>query len=265
MWPSSGNVISVLDTPEILLKQKHIFTECEYLLTNKKISHTPKALRDTVARDIDVKSNTQLPPKAGLQTPLGQARLLHDLANIELQAMEMGLRTLYEFPDAPKELREQLIDVILDESRHLNLCLKGMHTLGFEWGFAPARTNLWDATSHEDTLLDRILIVHCYLEASGLDSGEWILNKLNGVINREPREIVRTIADEEIGHVQFGLRWFRTLCAQEKKDPSQEFQSRLTSLQSKIPKRAAKITNDRRIAAGFTKNDLDFLLHFTQN
>lgn len=258
-------MISVLDTPEIFLKQKRISTECQHLLSNPNITHTPKALRNTVARDIDIKSNKDLPQKVGLQTSLGQARLLHDLANIELQAMEMGLRTLYEFPKAPKELREQLVDIILDESRHLHLCLDGLQTLGFEWGFAPARTNLWDATSHEDTLLDRILIVHCYLEASGLDSGEWILNKLNGVINREPREIVRTIADEEIGHVQFGLNWFRTLCAQEKKDPSQEFQSRLTSLQNKIPKRAAKITNDRRIAAGFSQKDLNFLLQFTQN
>jgi uncharacterized ferritin-like protein (DUF455 family) len=162
-------------------------------------------------------------------------------------------------------MREQLVGIILDESRHLQLCLDGMHTLGFEWGFAPARTNLWDATSHDDTLLDRILIVHCYLEASGLDSGEWILNKLNGVINSAPRQIVRTIADEEIGHVQFGLNWFRSLCAKENKDASHEFQTRLTALHDKIPKRAAKITTDRRKAAGFTQVDLDFLVQFTQN
>ncbi len=258
-------MISVLDTPEILLKQKRVFSECQLLLSNTELSHTPQALRYSIARDISIKSKNELPPKAGLQTPLGQARLLHDLANIELQAMEMGLRTLHEFPNAPKELREQLAEIIIDESRHLQLCLEGMQTLGFEWGFAPARTNLWDATSHDDTLLDRILIVHCYLEASGLDSGEWILNKLNGVINSAPRQIVRTIADEEIGHVQFGLKWFRSLCALEKKEASHEFQTRLTVLQHKIPKRSAKITNDRRKAAGFTQKDLDFLVQFTQN
>lgn len=45
-------------------------------------------------RDAQVLLNKDLPPKAGLSTKEGQARLLHDLANIELQAMELGLRTL---------------------------------------------------------------------------------------------------------------------------------------------------------------------------
>src|SRR4051812_40126695 len=60
------------------------------------------------ARDTKVVRLHELPPKPGLSTAEGQARLLHDLASIELQAMELGLRTLTEYPNAPKEFREQL-------------------------------------------------------------------------------------------------------------------------------------------------------------
>lgn len=52
-------------------------------------------------RDVQTLALRNLPDKKGLSSKEGQARLLHDLASIELQAMELGLRTLAEFADAP--------------------------------------------------------------------------------------------------------------------------------------------------------------------
>ena len=71
------------------------------------------------ARDISLLAPKELPEKKGLSFKEGQARLLHDLASIELQAMELGLRTLVEFPEAPKDFREQLWQITLSESEHL--------------------------------------------------------------------------------------------------------------------------------------------------
>ena len=123
----------------------------------------------------------QLPAKKGLSFKEGQARLLHDLASIELQAMELCLRSLYEYPDAPVAFREQLATIALGEGNHLQLCLNGIETLGFAWGDWPVHVALWHSTANSDSLLDRILIVHRYLEGSGLDAGDTLLRRLSGV------------------------------------------------------------------------------------
>ncbi|MCX7978133.1 MAG: ferritin-like domain-containing protein, partial [Bdellovibrionaceae bacterium] len=76
------------------------------------------------ARDVKVLPLHQHPPKEGFTQRSGRARLLHDLANIELQAMELGLRTLLEFPHAPQQFREELGELTLSEGQHLRLCLE---------------------------------------------------------------------------------------------------------------------------------------------
>ncbi len=49
---------------------------------------------ESIGRDVRVVPPAALPRKLGLSSTEGQARLLHDLANIELQAMELAVRTL---------------------------------------------------------------------------------------------------------------------------------------------------------------------------
>src|SRR5688572_7772101 len=62
-------------------------------------------------RDVQIFPINKLPPKKGLSTREGQARLLHDLASIELQAMELGVRTLAEYPEAPARFRVELAEI----------------------------------------------------------------------------------------------------------------------------------------------------------
>ncbi|RYZ67422.1 MAG: DUF455 family protein, partial [Proteobacteria bacterium] len=135
-----------------------------------KIRETPNALARALntsaprkqfdlARDVRVVQTKDLPNKPGISTVEGQARLLHDLASIELQALELGLRTLEEYPEAPKEFREQLAEVTAGEARHLALCLDGIEALGYSWGHWNVHLALWNVVSPEDSLLDRILIV----------------------------------------------------------------------------------------------------------
>ena len=167
------------------------------------------------ARDISLLAPKELPEKKGLSFKEGQARLLHDLASIELQAMELGLRTLVEFPDAPKEFREQLWEITLSESEHLEMCLTEIEGLGFKWGDWPVHCALWSATGSHDSLLDRVLIVHRFLEGSGLDAGETILRRLKGVDAKPVQKAAEKIFSDEIGHVEFGSRWYRNICKSE--------------------------------------------------
>lgn len=208
------------------------------------------------ARDIQVLAPQFHPPKKGLSSPEGLARLLHDLASIELQAMELGLRTLAEFPQAQEKFRNELCEVTRSEGQHLKLCVEGLRTLGFEWGAWPVHCALWLATSEEDALLDRLLIVHRYLEGSGLDAGDQILRRLKGARSPEVKNILEVITRDEVGHVHFGSHWYRYFCQEEGLDPEIDFPRRMKKLKSVLPRRIEKLSYDLRKQAGFTDFEL---------
>lgn len=226
----------------------------------KALRLSASALMPTApARDVKVVDLSAMPEKQGMDHKDGQMRLVHDLAHIEMQAMELGLRTLAEFPEAPQEFKEQLISVILDESRHLRMLLDCLEQGGRPWGSFPVHLGLWHATSSEDDLLDRILIVHRYLEGSGLDAGDKIVKKLWGSGQKSLFDAVKIIVKEEVDHVSFGSRWFKSICEDQKLDPDQHFKNRMSALHQHLPKRVLKLNRKVRAQAGFTEFEMDVL------
>lgn len=213
-------------------------------------------------RDIPVVLAEQMPPKLGFSSQQGQARLLHDLAGIELQAFELGLRSLIEFPEAPEEFRKELAEITLSEAEHFQFCLKALDSLGFRWGEWPTHIALWKAVSKEDSLLDRVLIVHRYLEGSGLDAGDTLLRRLYGVTEGAAHQVLKKIVSEEIAHVSFGSKWYRRLCEIQKINPEEDFPKRMEKLRYQIPKRIEPISRDLRTRAGFSSSEMDYLESF---
>ncbi len=224
------------------------------------------AVPDLPARDILVLPPQSHPQKKGLSKIEGQGRLLHDLASIELQAMELGLRTLNEFPQAPAEFLKELSEVTRGESKHLQLCLEGLSKLGFKWGHWPVHCSLWAATAKNDSLLDRILIVHRYLEGSGLDAGEQILKRLKSIQAPRVQQILTLITEEEVAHVEFGSRWYKSICLLEGLDPEKDFSERMWKIRKTIPRRIEKLSYELRKRAGFSDGELrvceDLRAHF---
>lgn len=217
------------------------------------------AVPEVPARDIRVLNACDMPPRKGLSQKEGQARLLHDLANIELQAVELCYRGLLDFPDADSNFREELYRLLKDEGRHLSLCLQALEDLGFRWGDFPVHLGLWHAVRSGDDLLNRILIVHRYLEGNGLDAGDTLLRKLHGVPEARVHMVVGEIARDELGHVAFGSRWFKYLCEKENLDPDQEFKRRFAMIETQIPRRIEKINWELRKCAGYSDEELRFL------
>lgn len=211
------------------------------------------------SRDVQVLDLKKHPPKKGLSLAEGKARLLHDLASIELQAMELALRTLGEFPEADPRFREQLKDLTLSEGRHLKLCLKAIEELGFKWGDWPVHLALWNAVSPKDSLLERVFIVHRYLEGSGLDAADTLLRRLYGIGKSLTTEVIQLITDEEVDHVKFGSYWFHELCRQEKRDADLEFKIVISCLRGRLPKRVEPINYDLRKKSDFTDSEIEQL------
>lgn len=210
-------------------------------------------------RDAEVTHPRFHPPKPGFSTRSGQARMLHDLASIELQAMELGLRTLTEFSSAPVEFKTELLNIVLSESTHLEMCLTEIEKLGHAWGDWPIHLALWRSTSNDDSLLDRILIVHRYLEGSGLDAGDTLFRRLELIDCTSVKKAVHQITHDEIGHVEFGSRWYRNFCKLENINPGTDYFSRMDRLLLTLPKRLEPLAVDLRIQAGFSGEEIQYL------
>jgi uncharacterized ferritin-like protein (DUF455 family) len=226
---------------------------------------SPRSLQIPVepARDILVLRKSEAATRPGLASSAGQIRLLHDLANIELQAMELGLRTLIEFPQAPPTFREQLAAITLEEATHPKLCLRAIESLGGKWGDAPIHLGLWAAVSSCDHLLERVFIVHRYLESSGLDAGEGLLRRLSGVGNKEVSSVVQKIVDEEVAHVEFGSRWYFSLCQEQKIDPF-DFYKKATDILVRTNPRKEGVHYNLRRRAGFQDREIEYLAELKQ-
>ena len=247
----------VLTVRDVWLKLEQVDLALEQALVGSQNIEIP----ELPGRDICFLPINKLPKKIKISTQEGQQKLLHDLANIELQAMELGLRTLIEFPWAPLDFREQLVKIVKEEAKHLKMCLQGIESLGGYWGKWPIHMGLWAATHKKDSLLERIFIVHRYLEGSGLDAGDTILRKLSGFESPVVKEIVKIIVDEEVGHVDFGSHWYKQVCAKFKVNEDLFFNQMVKKLMAKHPRRD-KLSEELRLDAGFTKSELKVLQEY---
>lgn len=245
---------NVLSEHNVWEKLKKIQRDCHRVSTE-----VLNPIPENPGRDVEVRAIKDLPPKKGLSFKDGQGRLLHDLASIELQAMELGVRTLIEFPDAPEQFRDELRQITLEEAKHLELCLQALDELGQPWGTYPTHIGLWQSVSSADSLLDRILIVHRYLEGSGLDASDHLRMRLSGVSAGRIHKVVDVIATDEVRHVEFGSRWYREICNREKIDANQDFRPRLMSLIHRIPRRLEKINTPLRTQVGFSGEEIAVL------
>jgi uncharacterized ferritin-like protein (DUF455 family) len=216
-------------------------------------------------RDIFILERGRHPGKKGLSYIEGQARLLHDMANIELQAMELALRTLCEFPEADRTFRQQLADLTLSEGRHLKMCVDGLRDLGYDWGHWPIHLVLWNAVDASDSLIDRLFIVHRYLEGSGLDAGQSLIERFRAIPPNKTVEIMNFISNEELNHVQFGSHWYRHFCTEYKLNADYKFKSLLTDLLPRLPRRMEPVNVELRKKALFSESEIQDLVHLRES
>lgn len=216
------------------------------------------SIPDLPGREIEVRPPDQMPQRKGLSFADGQARLLHDLGSIELQAAELCLRTLIEYPESPVDFQADLLELLRGEAGHLRLCLEGLKELGFQWGSFPVHLGLWAAVRSGEPLLDRLLIVHRYLEGNGIDAGSTLLRRLAGVPVNVTHRVVDQIVREEVGHVKFGNVWYRSLCQAQGLDPEVDLFERFRRIEEQVPKRIDHLAWELRRKAGFTEPELNF-------
>ncbi|GAC1633392.1 MAG: ferritin-like domain-containing protein [Nevskia sp.] len=197
-------------------------------------------------------------PYRGIGSVAGRAALIHAVAHIEFNAINLALDAAWRFRGLPADYYRDWLLVAKDEARHFALLRTRLRQLGFDYGDLAAHNGLWEAaekTAHD--VLDRMCCVPRVLEARGLDVTPGIILRLREVRDLETVAILETILAEEIGHVEIGTRWFRWLCAQRGIDPFATSQRLLAEQGLSI---RPPINEAARLAAGFTAEELRLLV-----
>jgi uncharacterized ferritin-like protein (DUF455 family) len=152
----------------------------------------------------------------------GRVALLHALAHIELNAIDLAwdIVTRFAGDDLPLAFFADWVGVGDDEARHFLLLQSRLADFGSNYGDLPAHDGLWEAAASTcDDLMARLAVVPMVLEARGLDVTPTMIGHLRDAGDSETAAILATIYRDEIGHVAAGHRWFEFLCRKRHLDP----------------------------------------------
>lgn len=202
-------------------------------------------------------------PPAGLlsrsvHTLEGRAVLIHALAHIEFNAINLALDVVWRFSSMPEKFYRDWMGVAREEAEHYRLLSEHLADLGYCYGDFPAHDGLWEmAERTQDDVLARLALVPRTLEARGLDASPAVRHKLASGGDRRGAEIVDLILREEIGHVAIGNYWYRWLCAQRSVDPVAHYAE--LALTYRAPKLKGPFNVQARMAAGFEPEEIEAL------
>jgi len=171
-----------------------------------------------------------VPPKAlsrrRIGSPEGHIALMHSIAHIEFNAINLALDAIYRFQEMPYEFYQDWLGVAGEESYHFQMIREHLYHLGAEYGDLTAHNGLWLTTYETDhDPLVRMALVPRTLEARGLDVTPPMIKKLRAIGDKRGVEILKILLRDEIGHVEVGTRWFRYLCEQRHLNPFDTFKA----------------------------------------
>ena len=138
-------------------------------------------------------------PRRRPGSPQGRIAILHAVAHIELNAVDLHWDIIARFTDTPMPMGfyDDWVKSADEESKHFNLVSDSLEAHGSHYGALPAHAGMWRAA--EDTAQDimgRLAVVPMVLEV---------------------------IYAEEVGHVAYGSKWFHFLCGRHEHDPKALF------------------------------------------
>ena len=165
-------------------------------------------------------------PKRKPGSPQGRIALLHAVAHIELNAVDLHWDIIARFAETqmPLGFYDDWVKAADEESKHFNLVSDCLEAMGSHYGALAAHAGMWRAA--EDTAEDfmgRLAIVPMVLEARGLDVTPGMIEIFEAAGETQAVAALKVIYAEEVGHVAYGSKWFHFLCGRENADPKEVF------------------------------------------
>jgi uncharacterized ferritin-like protein (DUF455 family) len=156
-----------------------------------------------------------MPKRRNFGSPAARIALLHALAHIELNAIDLAWDIVARFaaPDLPRAFFDDWVGVAAEEAAHYRLLSARLAEIGAGYGDLPAHDGLWEAAAATaGDLLARLAVVPLVLEARGLDVTPMMAERLARAGDAPSAAVLGVIYQQEIGHVGIGRRWFEYLC-----------------------------------------------------
>jgi uncharacterized ferritin-like protein (DUF455 family) len=188
-------------------------------------------------------------------TPEGRAALLHAIAHIEFNAINLALDATFRFGGMPLQYYTDWLRVASEEALHFSLLREHLRSLDHDYGDFDAHDGLWrmtERTSHD--IVARMALVPRTLEARGLDATPPLQAKFAQAGDARAVEILGIILRDEVGHVAIGNHWYRWLCEREGLDPA-EHHAVLVERHA-APRLRPPFNVEARRAAGFTPQEI---------
>lgn len=197
-------------------------------------------------------------PQRGLGTAEGRAALIHAIAHIEFNAVNLAWDAVYRFRGMPDAYYADWVGVADDEARHFAMLNRRLGELGHGYGDFDAHNGLWEmAVITAGSCLQRMALVPRVLEARGLDVTPGMIQRLRKVGDHATADILEIILQEEVAHVAAGSRWFSWCCAESGVEPQATFAGLIdTHMRGSL---RGPFNNDARALAGFTVSELAHL------
>jgi uncharacterized ferritin-like protein (DUF455 family) len=193
--------------------------------------------------------------RRAMNTPEGRAMLIHALAHIEFNAINLALDAIWRFPDLPAKYYTDWLQVAREEAYHFSLLQEHLQRLGYSYGEFLAHDSLWEMVAKtSDDVLARMALVPRTLEARGLDANPPLRAKLAQAGDKEAAAILEIILRDEIGHVEIGNRWYGFLCRQRGLELIPAYADLARQYNAPTPRGPFNL--EARRQAGFTEEEL---------
>ena len=165
----------------------------------------PPELRHDPVRKVKV------PPASGLADPAQRARILHALANHELQATELFAWALLAFPEMPADFRRGCLGILADEQRHCVMYAERLASLDSHFGAEPVTQLFWRRAERVRTPLQFVCTMGLTFENANLDFAVEHAAAARTAGDEATARTIEQVHEDEIGHVAFAWRWFQRL------------------------------------------------------
>jgi uncharacterized ferritin-like protein (DUF455 family) len=227
----TAGAVAVLETPEPAAKVAASRALARaWVAGSMPVGDTRPPLRPARASRPELRPPRDMPKRRNFGSPAGRVALLHALAHIELNAIDLAWDLVARFAAAApcRRFFDDWVSVAAEEANHWALLSARLEDLGAAYGDLPAHDGLWEAAAATATdVLARLAVVPLVLEARGLDVTPDMAARLERAGDKESAAVLRLIFDQEIGHVATGRRWFDAFCHARQLVPETVFQDRV--------------------------------------
>lgn len=208
----------------------------------------------------ELRPPNEMPKRRKAGSSAGKVALLHALAHIELNAIDLAWDIMARFAmleiggkPLPRDFFDDWCAVADDEAKHFLMLSERLHELGAAYGDLPAHDGLWESserTAHD--FAARLAVVPMVLEARGLDVTPAMIVTMEEQDDMVTADILQTIHDEEITHVRAGTRWFTYYCRHHDLDAEKTWKALVSDYFNGVLKRP--FNDDSREKAGMIRD-----------